>query len=90
MPEHDHTLEFVARKKYQQEQEQLARQKKRAEQQRLLARQIRQKTAEKPEPEPEIIETASTVQIESFVSNPTNLRTAFIMSEILAKPITMR
>ena len=103
MPEHDHTKEFAAVKRYQARQAAL---KKQMAAKRRLAAQIRQKTASKPKPAPrvvkakrpepdrmeelEIIETASEVTVDSFVANPENLRTAFIMSEVLGKPIAMR
>lgn len=103
MPEHDHTKEFAAVKRYQARQAAL---KKQMAAKRRLAAQIRQKTAPKPKPAPrvvkakrpeperieelEIIETASKVTVDSFVANPQNLRTAFIMSEVLGKPIAMR
>jgi hypothetical protein len=92
MPEHDHTLELAARKKYQQEQ--LAQKKKRAAQQRLIAQQIRQKAAkaqeQAPKHEPEILEAVEPVTLENFISQPQNLRTAFVLSEVLGKPIAMR
>jgi hypothetical protein len=92
MPEHDHTLELAARKKYQQEQ--LEKKKKRAAQQRLIAQQIRQKAAKRPEPaprpEPEILEPVESITLENFTHHPQNLRTAFILSEVLGKPIAMR
>ena len=92
MPEHDHTLEFAARKKYRQEQ--LEKKKKHAAQQQRIAQQIRQKAAAKPKPAtrptPEVIEESEPITLENFTSQPLNLRTAFILSEILAKPIAMR
>ena len=80
--------------------------KKQLAEKRRLASQIRQKTTAKPKPAPrivksrkpepvkveelEIIETASEVTVDSFISEPENLRTAFIMAEVLGKPIAMR
>ena len=101
MPEHDHTKEFAAVKRYQARQAAL---KKQMAAKQRLASQIRQKTKPKPapkvvkarRPEPdrveelEIIETASDISVDDFVANPQNLRTAFIMSEVLGKPIAMR
>jgi len=92
MPEHDHTLEFAARKKYRQEQ--LAKKKKQAVQQRRIAQQIRQKAAAEPKstpkPEPEVSQAAEPITLENFTGQPQNLRTAFILSEVLGKPIAMR
>jgi hypothetical protein len=92
MPEHDHSAELAAKKKYQQEQ--LAQKNKRAAQQRLITQQARQKAAKAQEPapkhEPEILEAVEPITLENFTSHPQNLRTAFILTEVLGKPIAMR
>ena len=94
MPEHDHTREFAARKKYQQEQ--LARKEKlaAANAKRRIAQQVRQKAAARPKPtpkpEPEVIEAVAAISLDNFTSQPENLRTAFVLSEILGKPIALR
>lgn len=103
MPEHGHAEEFTAIKRYKAKQEM---RKKHLADQRRIAEQLRQKAATKAKPvarkitpkEPErpidgtleIIESASEVTVDSFISEPENLRTAFIMSEVLGKPIAMR
>ena len=92
MPEHDHTLECAARKKYQQEQ--VAKKKRQAAQQQRIAQQIRQKAVARPKPTtrpaPELIEESEPITLENFTGQPQNLRTAFILSEVLGKPIAMR
>ena len=92
MPDHDHSAEFAAIRKY--KQEELAKKKKRAAQQRLIAQQIRQKAAKAqdsaPKHEPEILEAVEPITLENFTSHPQNLRTAFVLSEVLGKPIAMR
>ena len=92
MPEHDHTLEFAARKKYRQEQ--LEKKNQRIAEQRRIAQQVRQRAAKAQEPAPtpdlEIIESEEPITLDNFTRHPHNLRTAFILSEVLGKPIAMR